>query len=497
MKNRFFMAAWVGLSGAMLALPTQAWAQPTPPAAAAHRAPREIPIDNRSAFDAAIKAAVPGDTLLLGAGEWKDAELRIRAFGTADQPITIRAAEPGKTILTGESNLRLSGRFVVVDGLVFRDFHDESHIVSFRTRDDEQAEDCRLTNVSFERPLPGENDAERGAFWVSIYGKRNRVDHCFFEGKRTMSPTLVVWVNTDNTSDDHRIDHNHFGHRPPLGKNGGETVRVGTSQVSMHNSRTIVERNLFERCDGESEIISNKSCENVYRQNVFLESRGGLVMRHGNRCLIEGNFFFGNGVEGTGGIRLIGEDHRVVNNYLEGLMGKEFESAMPINDGIVDSPLNGYFQVKRLTIAHNTFVDCLQSLSFGVGTGARGRVLPAQDVVVANNLIVSTKGPLVRLLSQPQNVRWSGNVLSGSEVGFEPPEGVAVREVEMRKNAIGLQVPVGDVARVAAPATTQPITTDLLGRPRGDRVTAGALEGEGESPIRPVTHADVGPAWRR
>lgn len=482
MKNRFtfvVLAFFIGLGM------TCAWGS------------REIAVGDARALTNALKTAEPGDVIVLRAGEWEDAELRIRAFGTADKPITVRAAEPGKTVLTGESNLRLSGQFVIVDGIVFRDFHDESHIVSFRTKDDELAEDCRLTNVAFENPIQTETDADRGAYWVSVYGKRNRIDHCSFVGKRTMSPTLTVWVNTDDTSDDHRIDHNYFGHRPPLGKNGGETIRVGTSHVSMHNSRTIVERNIFERCDGESEIISNKSCENIYRQNVFIESKGGLVMRHGNRCLVEGNFFFGRGVEGTGGVRVIGEDHRVINNYFEGLMGTEFESTMPINDGIPDSPLNGYYQVKRLTIAHNSFINCAQSISFGVGTGARNRVLPAVDVVVANNLVVSDKGPLIRLLSQPQNVRWAGNVLSGKEPSIEPRDGVLLKPVELRDNEIGLKVPSGNVEQVEPAPVTDPIATDLLGRPRGARVTVGAIESEGQTAVRPVERSEVGPTWQR
>ena len=482
MKNRFFSfaIALLGLVGQEVAL-----------------AGRGIGVGDPRALMQALKTAEPGDVIALRAGEWKDAELRIRAFGTADKPITVRAAEPGQTVLSGKSNLRLSGRFVVVDGIVFRDFHDESHIVSFRTKDNEPAEDCRLTNVAFENPIPTDTDADRGAYWVSVYGKRNRIDHCSFVGKRTMSPTLTVWVNTDDTSDDHRIDHNYFGHRPPLGKNGGETIRVGTSHVSMHNSRTIVERNIFERCDGESEIISNKSCENIYRQNVFIERQGGLVMRHGNRCLVEGNFFFGRGVEGTGGVRIIGEDHRIVNNYFEGLMGREFESAMPINDGIPDSPLNGYFQVKRLTIAHNSFIDCAQSISFGVGTGARNRVLPAADVLVSNNLVASDKGPLIRLLSQPQNVRWVGNILSGDEPSIEPRDGVQVKPIELRENAIGLKVPAGAGALVEPAPDRGAVETDLLGRPRTGRVTVGAIEPDGETTIRPVARSEVGPIWQR
>jgi len=59
----------------------------------------------------------------------------------------------------------------------------------------------------------------------------------------------------------------------------------------MRNSRAVVESNLFDRCDGELEIISSKSCENVYRHNTFLDCAGMLTLRHGNRCTVEGNFF--------------------------------------------------------------------------------------------------------------------------------------------------------------------------------------------------------------
>nr|WP_317039131.1 chondroitinase-B domain-containing protein [Winogradskyella sediminis] len=43
----------------------------------------------------------------------------------------------------------------------------------------------------------------------------------------------------------HQIDHNYFGHRPDLGENGGETIRIGTSANSMKSSKTIVESNTF------------------------------------------------------------------------------------------------------------------------------------------------------------------------------------------------------------------------------------------------------------
>lgn len=399
-----------------------------------------VVVDSPDALHEALKRAKPGDVIELAPGEWKDAALRIRGEGTADAPITVRAAEPGKTILTGKSTVRIGGRHLVVDGLFFRDFVDQSHIVQFRDSEERPAEDSRLTNTAFDRPLRAEGEADVSSYHVSVYGRRNRVDHCTFGPKYTSAPTFTVWVNADGLGDHHRIDRNLFLGRPPLGKNGGETMRVGTSQVSLNNSRTIVEENYFEHCDGESEIISNKSCENIYRNNVFVASKGGLVLRHGNRCLVERNWFLGQGVAGTGGIRIIGEDHRVQNNYLEGLMGELFESAMPINDGIPETPLNGYFRVQRLTIANNSIIDCAQSLSFGVGHGARNRVEEARGVTVANNLIVSSHGPLVRFYSQPTDATWQGNVLFGAEPGIEHA-GVRVVDPKLVADDHGIKRP--------------------------------------------------------
>ena len=105
----------------------------------------------------------------------------------------------------------------------------------------------------------------------------------------------------------------------------------------MRNSGTLVESNLFDRCDGEIEIISSKSCENIYRFNTFLDCAGMLTLRHGNRCRVEGNFFLGHHKKGSGGIRIIGEDHIIINNYIEGIEKGGFW----ITSGIVNSPLNG------------------------------------------------------------------------------------------------------------------------------------------------------------
>ena len=206
----------------------------------------------------------------------------------------------------------------------------------------------------------------------------------------------------------HRIDHNHFGPRPELGKNGGETIRIGTSDVSELNSRTIVADNYFDRCNGEGEIISNKSCENVYVNNVFERCSGALNFRHGHRCLARGNVFLGRQEKGTGGIRIIGSDHRVIDNYFEGLRGDAERAALCFMNGIPDSPLAGYAPVRNALVADNLFIDCKVSMEFGVRASKKVSVNPADCRITANSFLPG-KWELFRVQAKPVNFTWQGN----------------------------------------------------------------------------------------
>src|SRR5438477_5607710 len=125
---------------------------------------------------------------------------------------------------------------------------------------------------------------------MTYFITNNRMDFCFLMIRRPPRSTLQIEV-AEKEPNNHLIDNNHFGHRPPLGKNGGETIRVGYSFQSMFSSKTFVENNLFDQCDGEIEIISSKSCDNIYRNNTFNNCAGFLTLRHGNRAAVDNNIF--------------------------------------------------------------------------------------------------------------------------------------------------------------------------------------------------------------
>jgi Chondroitinase B len=127
---------------------------------------------------------------------------------------------------------------------------------------------------------------------------------------------VVAWLDAGQAAN-HRIDSNYFADRP-VGRtsNGYEMIRIGDSATSNTNAGVVVENNLFKSTDGEIEIISIKSNDNIYRYNTITESAGTLTLRHGDRATVEGNFILGNEKDGSGGVRVIGQDHKIFNNYI-------------------------------------------------------------------------------------------------------------------------------------------------------------------------------------
>lgn len=383
----------------------------------------EIRVSDPESARKAVLAAKPGDVIVLSAGEWKDADLRLDGMGTKEQPITIRSEKPGETIFTGASRIRLGGEHLVVSGLWLKNLSGaKADWFEFRIDSKRRANHCRVTDCAFTESADFSPE-EKESRWVGLYGTGNQLDRCFLEGKKNKGTTVVVWLGGDDTGG-HRLLANRFGERPRLGKNGGEALRVGDSKSSMMKASCLIEGNVFYHCDGETECISNKSCGNIYRGNFFLETQGTLTLRHGNNCLVEGNVFLGGKRSQTGGIRLIGEGHQVVGNFLRDLEGDSFRSAICLVNGFPESPENGYFQVKGALIRDNLILDCKESILIG-HNDEEETILAPEGVVFEGNRILAREGrPAVRVERSPTGVTWKGNIYTGALIGTEAVEGL-------------------------------------------------------------------------
>jgi poly(beta-D-mannuronate) lyase len=151
-----------------------------------------------------------------------------------------------------------------------------------------------------------------------------------------------------------------------------------------------------------AEIISNKSCKNTYSDNGFYECKGTLTLRHGNDCLVTGNYFIGNNISQTGGVRIIGENHVVENNRFETLGGEGYKSALCIVRGQENNPLNGYAPVKNAIIRDNIFLDCKLSMHINY-KGTSSQSLAPISTQINHNTIIAIDSPLF-LVSAPNAV---------------------------------------------------------------------------------------------
>ena len=402
-----------------------------------------IPVSSQAEYEAAVEAAGPGDTIQLANGRWVDFEILFAGRGEPGNPITLTAETKGKVVISGRSNLRIAGEHLVVSGLVFRDGHTPTNtVISFRRTNGQYANHSRVTEVvidHFNNPERHETD-----FWVMLYGKNNRFDHNHLVGKSNSGVTMAVRLDSaESQNNHHRIDHNYFGPRPVLGSNGGETLRIGTSKYSLTDSYTTVENNFFDRCNGEVEIISSKSGRNVFRGNVFFESRGTLTLRHGNDNLIEGNVFLGRGVDHTGGIRVINKRQIVRNNYLSGLTGHRFGGGLVIMNGVPDSPINRYHQVEDSLIENNTLIN-VEHIELAAGSDDERSAVPLTSAFRLNLLINDQPTDSIAVHDDISGISFSGNIANNVEQ-LPAKEGIATTPVAMMRADNGLLVPESDM----------------------------------------------------
>lgn len=258
--------------------------------------------------DAASSNMAPGTTLCLADGEYTDLELSFGGQGTAEQPITVAAENPGQVVIRGEIKVQMGGSYAVLQGFIFKDGESaSSNMISTRLGSGDLCSHCRITEVSIIDMDEGRDSSTK---WIYDYGQYTRIDHNWFAGKTTRGALLVVdrWIDdstdpADTQIDYAKIDHNYFGDRAPAdGKayasssdNEYEAVRIGLSTTHSADSYSVVAHNYFERIDGEAEVISNKAGHNSIVHNTIRDSYGSITTRHGANTTIANNFIIGDG----------------------------------------------------------------------------------------------------------------------------------------------------------------------------------------------------------
>ena len=370
----------------------------------------DVLVSSVAELNAALSIVRPGESIIWKSGTYADIVIDFTApvKGNAAQRIYLKAEIPGKTVFTGRSRIFIAGEYLQVEGFLFdgpSTLGEREDVIVFHAqkKTSRTAIHCRLTNCALINYTPA--DAHINNDWIILYGTDNEVDHCSLKGKTNQGPFLVVTYEKPEgfvdgsdkcPSTRHHVHHNYFGFRSMPTDNGGEDIRTGDSKTSFTRGFNVFEYNFFEDHRNEPEVISNKSCDNIYRYNSFYNCDGALVLRHGNRCLVYGNYINGKTGRGySGGIRIIGQGHTVFNNYLENQEGaahEEMKAPVTIMAGMPSSPVSGYFAADSAVVCFNTIVNATGPVfHIGVKNKTDNPIQPKQ-VTLEQNIVIRPQG---------------------------------------------------------------------------------------------------------
>ena len=435
-------------------------------AAGACRAPRPPVSAGSAALAQALAGASAGDCLELADGDYAFAP--IRTVASAEAPLSIRAVHRGKAVVSRGSIVFDQAAHVTVEGLLFTSsghigFHDAHH--------------CRLTRCRIHP------DERKDVDWVDIGGRSHhiRIDHNDFGPKRVMGNMVMLNGAGGQVVQYNQIDHNNFHDISYGGGNGWETIRMGLSGLAPSKGWNVLELNLFRETAGDPETISIKSSDNVLRWNTLRSNPGELVLRHGNRNQVYGNYILGEGNAKAGGIRVCGADHRIFNNYVADVKkGAAIFLEGGDGDG-TDVPGKQHYRVYRTQVVNNTVVGN------HIQVGGAHPLVPI-DCTIANNLV---EGDGIKE-EGGQGTRYEGNIVSSG--GMERGEG------EIRVADPGLvqvdglwRVREGSVAIDASVPGFDYVSDDIDGQPRS-KADVGADElSAAPATHGPLTERDVGP----
>ncbi|SHK35298.1 Por secretion system C-terminal sorting domain-containing protein [Reichenbachiella agariperforans] len=459
-----------------------------------------------------INAASPGDTIQIADGTYDGNGMTINVQGTDIADITVRAESTGGVVFTGDTKFVLrTCAYLTIQGITFTNSGTAIKL--------EGSNNIRITRNIFR--LTEESSTKWvyiGGVWdqpTSSFSHHNRIDHNLFENKVEVGHYITIDGSGETVQSQFDvIDHNHFRNNTPRATNEKESIRVGWSEMSESSGFTTVEFNLFEECNGDPEIVSLKSCDNIVRHNTFLKSEGTLSLRHGNRNRVEGNYFLGGGAacsvtaEGiycTGGIRVYGEDHVIVNNYFEGLKGQKWDAPITLTEGDAESgngSLSKHFRIERALIAYNTLVNNDYGIEIGFDNNGKYSK-PPRDVTMAYNIVTGSTNDLIYYHNEPDNMVWVNNIMqpTGTAMLTSDERTFESTEVSVENPFLSYDDETGtwrstDQTPVALRASTilDELAEDIEGHSRPETSTVGADHYSLES-VRyaPLTSEDVGP----
>lgn len=327
-------------------------------------------VDSQEEFENKANSLQPGDELILHEGVYSQNGRRaVTAKGTAERPIIIRAAQPGKVLLTRPADN--------IDRHNNIEFVDCSHLI--------------VRGLRFQ-------GGSSGVRFI-------RGDHVTFEQCEIFRTGNNALTMNSGNCDSFIIRRNHIHHTglSTSGNPEGEGMYIGCHSGSCRTTNTLVEGNyihhLRSTSNGGNDGIEIKvgSYGNIIRDNVIHDTNIGrqypgiFVYGGGPKVnIVEGNVIWRAGE----GIQVV-SDAIVRNNII-------FNCSV---NGITAAPHGAVSRMRNVTIVNNTIVNHPR--------GVRIRWSKAENMVFSNNAIYCPGSTAVDAAGIGE-ARFSANYIAGS-----------------------------------------------------------------------------------
>jgi hypothetical protein len=363
-------------------------------------------VNSQTSFNNALTSAGANDTILWQSGTYSNIYMNV-----SKSNLVIMAEVIGETVFIGSSSVSISGSHVTLMGFQYigGDIGTSNVITT-------------TGSYNFFTQINIKDYTSYKYLVINSQCQYDTVSYCNFEHRANYADQNILSVLVDATNPGYNtIKYCSFKNFIGNGigsadDDGVEPIRIGVSYQGEFISRTTVEYCYFTQCNGDGEIISGKSRQNVYRYNTFENNpESELVLRHGDEGVVYGNFF----LNGMGGVRIReGQHHAVFNNYFSGLTSRSINLQNDDSDPLDD-----------IIIAYNTFIETDPILLGGSGS------YDPTNVVFANNIFTQ---PTASLFSDATGTEeWIGNIYSGTLGITEPASGLTATDPGLEINSDG------------------------------------------------------------
>lgn len=474
--------------------------------------------------------------------------------------IIFRAETAGKVVFTGKSKIRVTGTGHTLSGFVFFNVKEEdAKYASIHEYVDHQAKDingnnivmnhrilllfnassCTIKDIAFidcgKPQFPIDVQYEEylnGGAIIKIHknglNDNNIIENCYWDGSLYISFIMSYLPSTEEANSGNIFQNNYA-------KDINEWYGVNATPFTFglthhpygdgHNTKNIIQNNLFENVSSDREIIAVKFSDTEILNNTFINNMettdaiGHLSIRSGNNSIVKGNFFLGT----MGGVRIFGDNHKIYNNYFD---TKDWGIAILGGQESMGSTIN-HVKANNCTIANNTFSNTCKPLLLGTGWDGASTYSTGENTFT-NNIFYIEKEPtntlcplfccessmnfidydlLMRYASSPENIIFNNNIaytnsstvlnkfntfkndynIDDTQIKFQNPDFETINGINKLKSTspmIDLGIP------------TDIILNDIDGQVRIGNLDVGADE-YSTSPItnEPLDPIDVGPSW--